>query len=121
MWREALFYKLLKIGVHGELYLILKTMYSEVTYSVKLQSGLTDHFLFNIGVKQRCILNPLLFNIFVKELPHCFEKEKCDPSAFGDLFVNSLMYADDIVMLSESKEGLQNFSLVFKLTVTFGI
>ena len=83
-------------------------MYSEVTYSVKLQSGLTDHILFNIGVKQRCILNPLLFNIFVNDLPHCFEKEKCDPSAFGDLFVNSLMYADDIVMLSESREGLQN-------------
>ena len=104
-------------------------MYSEVTYSVKLQSGLTDHFLSNIDVKQGCILSPLLFNLFVNDLPHCFEKEKCAPIAFnlfvndlphcfekekcapiafGDLFVNSLMYADDIVLLSESKEGLQN-------------
>ena len=108
VWREALFYKLLKSGVHGKLYHILKAMYSEVTYSVKLQSGLTDHFLSNIGVKQGCILSPLLFNLFVNDLPHCFEKEKCAPIAFGDMFVNSLMYADDIVLLSESKEGLQN-------------
>ena len=108
VWREALFYKLLKSGVHGKLYHILKAMYSEVTYSVKLQSGLTDHFLSNIGVKQGCILSPLLFNLFVNDLPHCFEKDKCAPIAFGDLFVNSLMYADDIVLLSESKEGLQN-------------
>ena len=83
-------------------------MYSEVTYSVKLQSGLTDHFLSNIGVKQGCSLSALLFNLFVNDLPHCFEKEKCALIAFGELFVNSLMYADDIVLLSESKEGLQN-------------
>ena len=49
-----------------------------------------------------------VINLFVNDLPHCFEKEKCAPIAFGDLFVNSLIYADNIVLLSESKEGLQN-------------
>ena len=52
VWREALFYELLQIGLHGKLYHILKAMYSEVTYSVNLQSDLTDNFLSNIGVKQ---------------------------------------------------------------------
>ena len=43
------------LTLFDKLYHILKAMYSEVTYSVKLQPGLTDHFLSNIGVKQGCI------------------------------------------------------------------
>ena len=58
VWREALFYKLLKSGIHGKIYNILRDMYSEVRYSTKLQSGLTDPFLSIIGVKQGCILSP---------------------------------------------------------------
>ena len=108
VWREALFQKLLRYGVCGKLFNIIKAMYSEVTYSVKLQSGLTDPFSSNIGVKQGCILSPLLFNLFVNDLPNCFETEKCEPIALGDHLVNCLMYADDIVLLSNSKEGLQN-------------
>ena len=108
VWREALFYKLLKSGIHGKIYNILKDMYSEVRYSVKLRSGLTDPFLSNIGVKQGCILSHLLFNLFVNDLPLCFDKEKCAPFALGESVVNCLMYADDLVLLSESKEGLQN-------------
>ena len=79
VWREALFQKLLRYGVCGKLFNIIKAMYSEVKYSVKLQSGLTDPFSSNIGVKQGCILSPLLFNIFVNDLPNCFEIEKCEP------------------------------------------
>jgi hypothetical protein len=32
----------------------------------------------------------------------------CDPVRVGDLSVNCLLYADDIVLLSESKSGLQS-------------
>ena len=78
VWREALFHKLLRYGVCGKLFNIIKTMYSEVKYSVKLQSGLTDPFSSNIGVKQGCILNPLLFNLFVNDLPNCFETEESE-------------------------------------------
>ena len=49
-----------------------------------------------------------MFNIFVHDFPNCFETEKCEPIALGDHLVNCLMYADDIVLLSNSKEGLQN-------------
>ena len=50
-----------------------------------------------------------MFNIFVNDLPNCFETEKCVPIALGDHLVNCLMYTDDIVLLSNSKEGLQNY------------
>ena len=41
-------------------------------------------------------------------MPNCFETEKCEPIALGDHLVTCLMYVDDIVLLSNSKEGLQN-------------
>ena len=53
-------------------------------------------------------MSSLLFNISVNDLPNCFEAEKCEPIALGDHLVNCLMCADDIVLLSNSKEGLQN-------------
>ena len=53
-------------------------------------------------------MSPLLFNLFVNDLPNSFETEKCEPIALGDNLVNCLMYADDIVLLSNSKERLQN-------------
>ena len=108
VWREALFYKLLKYGVNGKLFNILKAMYSDVKYAIKLQAGLTESFSSNIGVKQGCILSPLLFNLFVNDLPNCFDSSKCDPIPMGDALVNCLMYADDVVLLSSSKEGLQH-------------
>ena len=51
----------------------------------------------------RKCLKTTLFNI-VKDLV----KGNCDPVRVGDLFVNCLLYADDIVLLSESKSGLQS-------------
>jgi hypothetical protein len=35
-------------------------------------------------------------------------KDNTDPVVIGDTSVNILLYADDIVLLSQSKEGLQN-------------
>ena len=49
-----------------------------------------------------------MFYLFVNDLPNCFETEKCKPIALGEHLVNCLMYADDIVLLSNAKEGLQN-------------
>ena len=34
--------------------------------------------------------------------------QKCAPIAFDDLYVNCLMYADEKVLLPDSKEGLRN-------------
>ena len=49
----------------------------------------------------RDVLKPTLFNLVTGN---------CDPVRSGDLSVNCLLYADDFVLLSESKSGLQ-FSL----------
>lgn len=83
-------------------------MYSKVKLTVKTQNQLTDTFNSNIGVRQGDNLSPTLFNLFINDLPaHIKHATNTDPVTLGITKLNCLMYADDIVLLSTSKAGLQ--------------
>ena len=108
VWRNAMFAKMLKYGINGKLHKVIKSMYSTVEYSVKLSTGLTKSLSSNVGVKQGCILSPLLFNLFLNDLPECLGSNENNPVFIGTNKVNCLMYADDVILLSTSRGGLQN-------------
>ena len=82
-------------------------MYADVSYCVKLDKGLTENIPSNSGVKQGCVLSPLLFNLFLHDFPDIFD-DGCDAVLCGTLKMNCLMFADDLVLFSESAPGLQN-------------
>ena len=51
----------------------------------------------------------MLFNLFVNELPLSFDQCLTDPITLPNgTRLNSLFYADDLVILSRSKYGLQH-------------
>ena len=105
-WRDALFKKLKHVGIHGKILSILENMYSEVNYAIKLPYGLTDSVSSSTGLKQDCVLSPSLFNLYVNDLPSFFSRNH-DPVIIGKYGTNVWMYADDLVLMSVSKEGLQ--------------
>lgn len=82
-------------------------IYSDVSYCVKFKDGLSQPIQSSYCVKQGCVLSPLLFNIFLYDFPGVFDPS-CDPVNIFDQQLNCLMYADDLVLLSESYTGLQN-------------
>lgn len=104
--RDFLLYKLLKYNVTGEFYNIIKSMYSNTNYRVKLHEGLSKIFCGNIGVKQGCNLSPCLSNIFQNDLHDIFD-DSCCPVSIGDIKLSSLSWADDLVLTSLSEAGLQ--------------
>ena len=56
-----------------------------------------------------CILSPLLFNPYINDLPYSFESILSDPFVLPNgTKLCSLLYADDLIILSRSKAGLQN-------------
>jgi hypothetical protein len=49
-----------------------------------------------------------LFNIFINDLSASFNTEECKPSELLNSRVGSLAFADDLLIISESKEGHQH-------------
>ena len=106
--RDALMYKLLRADIGGSFLKTIQSLYKPegVKFSVKTNRA-SKPFSSSIGVKQGCILSPLLFNLYTRDIPDIFN-ESCDPVALNGTILNCLMYADDLVLLSQSAKGLQN-------------
>ena len=84
-------------------------MYSNDNCCVKVGNKVTESFVANQGVKQGCILSPLLFNIFIADIVERFKTEDCRPLKIDESQnLSCLLWADDIILLSHSEEGLRN-------------
>ena len=107
--RRILFQKLLNYGINGKFYDCLVNIYSNDIACIKVDNYLTPSFIANQGVKQGCILSPTLFNIFLADFQPLIETDACDPVQINvRTNLGCLIWADDILLLSKSKEGLQN-------------
>ena len=106
VWRNGLLYKLLNNGIQGDFYNMIRAMYNNVLCCVKTSVGLTPHFSSLKGVRQGDVISPQLFNLYVNDVPLCFNRK--DGVELDNKMINCLMFADDIILLSNSPEGLQN-------------
>jgi hypothetical protein len=107
VWRKGLFLKLLNSGISVNFVKLIRDMYSRLQACICLPNGLSLPFPSLVGLKQGCNLSPMLFNLFVNDFIDNFNYEKCDSPLLENLKVGCLFYADDLVLISESKEGLQ--------------
>ena len=109
IWHQGLFHKLTNYGICGNFNYLIESLYSQSECAIKIGNKMTTYFRYQRGVRQRCILSPLLFNIYLNELPTLLTSPKSDPLILPDgTQLNCLLYADDLVILSKSKHGLQN-------------
>ena len=67
---------------------------------------MTNWFVTDSGVRQCDNLSPVLFNIYLNNLAEELNKLKLGVK-INDFCVSLLLYADDIVLLSENEENLQ--------------
>ena len=105
--RTHLLYKLLKCGITGRVYDIVKSMYKDIGYRVRVNNHLSPRFTGSLGVKQGCCLSPTLSNIFQNDLHVLFKDSACDPVKLGTKYLNSLSWADDLFLVSTTRDGLQ--------------
>ena len=82
-------------------------MYHSVSYILKLNNAVLDPITSKLGLRQGGVLSPLLFNLFVDDIKQVFD-ETCDPIFGLDKPLSHLLYADDLVLMSTSKNGLKN-------------
>ena len=104
--RDTLLNKLLKLGIDGNFFNIIKNIYTNDKICIKHEDKITEAIDVNLGVKQGCILSPLLFNLFLADLPDILDNDIQSTDQKTD-HPSCLFWADDIVLFSESEEGLK--------------
>ena len=82
-------------------------MYDKCNYAIKARNEIGKIISSNTGVKQGCTLSPTLSNIYQNDLHEIFN-DSCSPFKFQNINVNSLSWADDLMLISTTPNGLQN-------------
>ena len=72
--RDLLLSKLFNMGITGNFFNILRHIYTTDKACIKIGQSRSDFFNLDIGVRQGCILSPLLFNLFLSDLAKQFDK-----------------------------------------------
>ena len=104
-------------GVGGKTYNIMKFEYTNNKCEVKI--GEKTHFYpQSWGVRQGCSLSPTLFNKYINELARALEQSAAPGLPLLESEVKCLLFADDLVLLSPTKEGLQQHLLCLAKVVT---
>ncbi|MCO5594811.1 hypothetical protein L7F22_048845 [Adiantum nelumboides] len=99
--------KLQDIGVPEAIQWGTYAMYESVTGRVRAPGGLSDAIESTVGVKQGCPLTPTLFRIYIDELLESVDTYGDAGSSLAGVMIPLLLYADDVVMISDTQEGLQ--------------
>ena len=95
--------------VKGKFFNVLKTMYTNDSVCIGVGGKITESFVVNQGVRQGCVLSPLLFNIFLSDFPELLLSAGCCPAKLtNSKVIGCIAWADDILLLSETNDGLQN-------------
>jgi hypothetical protein len=113
VWRDALWYKLRQSGIDGKLLDVIVSIYRHIKSCVFVNGTTSDYFASLTGVRQGENLSPLLFALFINDLEEFLLENACEPINFNDAEIDNylrlmvLMYADDAILMSTTKEGLQ--------------
>ena len=103
--RSAVFYKLTKNGVSSKFVNIFKSLYSKIKLNLRGYKS-EEYFTSNCGLLQGESTSPLLFSFFVNDLENSLQQDDIGCSIL-DTCIKFLMFADDTVIISKTKDGLQ--------------
>jgi hypothetical protein len=106
VWRNGLWKRLWDEGIRGKMWRVVRGMYTTVESAVLVGEEKTEWFELHTGVRQGCVMSPVLFSLFINGLAREV-KEKGMGVKMGERRVTLLLYADDIVLLSETPADLQ--------------
>ena len=90
----------------GKYFQIIKSMYDKATSRVKFNAQLSEIFENLNGVLQGGVISPTLFKFFLDDISRYFDKEK--GIRINEHSMTYLLFADDLILLSETDTGLQS-------------
>ena len=96
-------------GIRGKMYKAVKSMYEVVKARVRVGDDLTEAFMCSLGLKQGDSWSPILFSLLINELANeIVLKGKHGITLSPDILqILIMLFADDVVLLSNTIVGLQ--------------
>ena len=102
--QEALLAKLISYGFKGRVLQLIKGLYTRPTLKVRVHGIESKEVPFLRGVRQGDPCSPILFNLFINDIFKDMKKCKVDQCSEE---ITGLLFADDLVLLAETKEELE--------------
>ena len=103
--RHILFYKIMKGGWTGRVIDTLRSLYSKTHYRVKRGGKLSPMIPSLTGVNQGGAASGILFRKYLQDLDEYLKKDA--GVCIGETLVAHLLWADDLVLFSNTKKGIQ--------------
>ena len=94
--------------VKGRLLKAVQAMYEDGKASVRVGDRESEWFGMYKGVRQGCTLSPWLFNVYVDKVAREAREKFVSEVKLSTGDVGMLLFADDMVIMAESEEGLQS-------------
>ena len=102
---NKLFKKLEDRSIPGYILRIIVFWYENQSMAVKWGNIVSQSFTVSNGVRQGGILSPHFFNVYINDLSNRLNGYRIG-CMLGEIVLNHLMYADDLVLISPSTSGL---------------
>ena len=94
---------------------LLRNLYAGQEATVKTGHGKTDWFQIGRGIHQGCILSLCLFNLYAEYIVRNAGLDEAQAGIkIARRSINNLRYADDITLMTESKEELKSLLMKVK-------
>ena len=106
IWRKALWKMMRAIGIDPRIVDIVENIYSNAECAVVVNKQITNWFKVKVGVRQGCLLSPVLFNIFLEFVMDEL-KSLDDHLELKENMSTELRYADDTTLVATIFEKLE--------------
>ena len=97
-----------KIGIDGKDIRMIGNLYWQQKAAISIGKDLSSYTEIHRGVRQGCVLSPYLFNVYTEFIFR--ETQDLEGIIIGGRNINNLRYADDTVLLANTKENLDNLA-----------
>ncbi|MGL4418375.1 MAG: reverse transcriptase domain-containing protein [Plesiomonas shigelloides] len=110
VWHVGLWHVMRSFNIEEGLIQMVEALYKNACSAVLLNNQLGEFFRTTIGVRQGCLLSPVLFNIFLEKIMQETLHDHQTSISIGGRPLSNLRFADDIDLMAGSNTELQNLT-----------